>query len=528
MKRKTSLFSIVMLVVVCVVFFWAQYKIVKAREGLRIDEKILMLSDRPAVTKVLAMGFDSALADMFWIRSIQYFGGNFSSLKKPEKRNGLINLMENMVYLDPHFVAAWKFGGFVINESIKEPNTAIDFLLRGAKENPKQWRLTFDAGFIAFYDLKDYALAKQLFIQSVYGDNFAGSLEPILAGNVVDGTAAEVNDGDPDSEVKVVADGGSLTLQYKRPFAVGRISMSHDNGAQQSMRIRVADPSKPATFDTIDEVTSSQFNFTVPPKALTTDKIMFDQFRTSDTSGDFAIAEVNVFGASNPDAPAYAERMAIEMDSKSGRFLASWEQNVRYYYEALARGDKISASVVAEKLTATYSQKCFEILTEAVKLYKDEKGVLPSTHMFELIRDGYLERVLNRHVKEDPDFASQVLPVLMPNHKLIELLTSWNPKEPYANVLVVDKDDKGNETWRVTSEYNLLKERRILTDEIQKYVNTYKKQKNKLPATLQDMVNEPWFTQRPEVLFKDPLGGQFYLDQKTGQVEVRNATQSGL
>ncbi|MDX9752404.1 MAG: hypothetical protein RBU29_00480 [bacterium] len=524
MKRKTSILSILLLLVFAAVFFWAQYKIVKAREGVRMEEKILMLSDRPAVTKTLAMGFDAALADLFWIRSIQFFGGNFSSLSKPEKRDGLLNLMENMVYLDPHFVSAWKFGGFVINESIKEPNTAIDFLLRGARNNPEEWRLTFDAGFISFYDLQDFALAKQLFIQSIYGESFAPSLTPSVEGSIVEGSEDMVHDGDPDSQLLLAAEGGSLALSYDRPFVVGRIAMAHNTGANQSMRIQVADSANPGVFNPIEQVTSSQYIFTVPPQPVTTDAIVFDQFHTTDESGHFAIAEVEVFGASNPQAPAYAERMAIEMDSKSGRFLASWEQNVRYYYEAITRGDEISASVVAEKLTATYSQKCFEILEEAVKLYQEEKGELPSTHLFELIRDGYLERVLNRHVDEDPDFLKQVIPVLMPNGKLMELLTSWNPQEPYAHVLIVETDSEGKEDWYITSEYNLLKERQMKINEIQRLVDTYKKQKNQWPETLEAMVNEPWFSQSPDLLFKDPLNGQFYVDPATGKVQVRDAT----
>jgi len=137
--NKNKLTSIILIVVLVILFGWVQVLIKNERAGIRIEEKILMLSDRPEVTKMMSMGFDGAMADLLWIRAIQYFGGNFSTLDEPEKREGLINLFQNMFALDPHFVEAYKFAGFVTNESIKDPELAIDFLLRGARHNPDAW-----------------------------------------------------------------------------------------------------------------------------------------------------------------------------------------------------------------------------------------------------------------------------------------------------------------------------------------------------------------------------------------------------
>ena len=129
--RKTTFICLGVLIVSCLLFSWAQGKIIQARSKIRIEEKILMLSDRPEITKLAALGFDAALADLLWVRAIQYFGGNFSTLDRPEKRDGLINLFDNMLALDTRFIAAYKFTGFVVNESIKDSNLAIDYLLQG-------------------------------------------------------------------------------------------------------------------------------------------------------------------------------------------------------------------------------------------------------------------------------------------------------------------------------------------------------------------------------------------------------------
>ncbi len=158
------LIGTVCLVMLVVSYVLLQTEVVKRRKHYRINEKILVVADRPEVAKAMALGFDNMVADMMWIRGIQYFGGNFSSLKDPEKRSGFINLFDAMTALDSRFVAAWKFGGFVFNESCSSPKKAVEFLLKGAEANPDNWELLFDAGFISFYTLEDHETAKKAFL----------------------------------------------------------------------------------------------------------------------------------------------------------------------------------------------------------------------------------------------------------------------------------------------------------------------------------------------------------------------------
>ena len=169
--------TIILFVVLVAVFLWLQQSIVEHRANYRIDEKILLVSDNPKVTKIGALGFDNLLADFGWIRAIQYFGGNFTTLNKQNKREGFVRLMENIVTLDPHFVPAWKFGGFAFHESVKDASMAIDFMMRGAKINPTAWELPFDSGFISYYQLGDTTRAKDYFEQAYSRSEFkAGNL----------------------------------------------------------------------------------------------------------------------------------------------------------------------------------------------------------------------------------------------------------------------------------------------------------------------------------------------------------------
>ena len=248
--RKSTLILFVFLVVFCAGFYRTQQVIVEDRAGRRVEEKILMLSNRPEVTKVLALGHEATLADLLWIRAIQYFGGNFSTLDRPEKKEGMINLFKNMVALDPHFVAAYKFGGFVMNESIRDPKLAIDFLMEGADRNgsnPGAWRLRFDAGFISFYQLKDYETAKRLFLEAVYGENLAtqttaeGIPAVLEARGVAEGSQAEaLLDDDLLGEVNFHPDQGSILLDLKEAEEIGRINLEQPTLVKESFRLQYA------------------------------------------------------------------------------------------------------------------------------------------------------------------------------------------------------------------------------------------------------------------------------------------------
>jgi hypothetical protein len=112
------------------------------------------------------------------------------------------------------------------------------------------------------------------------------------------------------------------------------------------------------------------------------------------------------------------------------------------------------------------------------------------------------------------------VPVLMPKGDFRELLTNWNNSQPY--LLMTFSDDSGKEDWYIISREKLLNEQAAVIKTIQEYVDTYKKQKGKLPEKLEDMVNESWFAIPPDTLFKDPLEGEFFINPETGKVESRN------
>ncbi|MEW6235006.1 MAG: hypothetical protein AB1656_06440 [Candidatus Omnitrophota bacterium] len=522
MRNKKAI-SLFLVIVLCAAFGGLQALILRKRADFRVEEKILMLSNRPKITRMLSLGFRGALSDLLWIRAIQYFGGNFSTLDKPEKKPGMVNLFRNMVGLDSQFIEAYKFGGFVFNEAMRDKNLAMEFLLDGADKNvsnPLAWRLRFDAGFIAFYQLKDFAVAKQLFMQTIYGDNLAHEAQ-VKAEGLKEGFFADsIVDGDPYSEAKMEASSASVSLAFDRSKAIGRVNLQTRSAEELSFQLSYAVDIQSAASQAIPSITTPGFYDLDPP--ITAQSLLYGPFQTTAPDGLISVSEIEVYGPPNKEVPTYVERMAIEMDRNAGRFRASFEQYYRYWDEARKKGDMVSADLAWEKLTAIYSAKCIELLEEAVKLYKEKEGVLPSTHMRELFEMGYLQQVLKKKNAEDSNFDADVMAVLTARTKNIgEILTTFDLQNPQPHLLIATKNADGNEDWMIVPRTELMNEQFLKLETLQKAVNKYKDEHGSFPQQLSDLSRESWFSSAAEV-FEDPLGGEFFMDPLTGKVEARH------
>ena len=120
----------------------------------------------PAVMRRMALSFDAVVADVYWIRAIQYYGGTRLS-DSPEKHYELLYpLLELTTSLDPQFNIAYRFGAFFLSEpapgGANHPELAIQLLEKGMAANPTRWEYPYDAGFV-FYRRAEYAQAADWF-----------------------------------------------------------------------------------------------------------------------------------------------------------------------------------------------------------------------------------------------------------------------------------------------------------------------------------------------------------------------------
>lgn len=127
-------------------------------------EDVLYLNS-PGVLKRLDLGYDGLLADIYWTRAVQYFG--FRHHNHESTYNLLAPLLEITAHLDPHLVVAYEFGASFLAPAAPfgagQPERAIDLMQYGIQQNPDNWKLYYDLGFVYYMNLHDYKQAADAF-----------------------------------------------------------------------------------------------------------------------------------------------------------------------------------------------------------------------------------------------------------------------------------------------------------------------------------------------------------------------------
>jgi tetratricopeptide (TPR) repeat protein len=107
----------------------------------------------------LSLGYHTLAADLFWIRSVQYFGHHVQTDRKYPHLGRLLDLTTD---LDPHFVEAYQLGGLFLSLGRAYPE-AIAIYRKGIAHNPDRWELAYDLGRMYFLDLGDVPTSLEWF-----------------------------------------------------------------------------------------------------------------------------------------------------------------------------------------------------------------------------------------------------------------------------------------------------------------------------------------------------------------------------
>src|SRR5712691_1670930 len=109
--------------------------------------------------KRLSLGYEGLLADIYWTRTVQYFGRKHMAYS--DRYDLLAPLLEITTALDPHLIVAYQFGSSFLAppppDGAGMPERAIQLVEYGIRNNPDDWKLYSDLGFIYYMDKKDYA-----------------------------------------------------------------------------------------------------------------------------------------------------------------------------------------------------------------------------------------------------------------------------------------------------------------------------------------------------------------------------------
>lgn len=133
------------------------------RAGATAEEALYVPS--PKILQRASLGYTGLLADIYWTRAVQYFGQQHHLHSKNYKL--LPPLLDITTTLDPHLTVAYEFGATFLAqkppEGAGDPDAAVRLVERGVRENPSQWRLYYNLGFIHYFERRDYAAAADAF-----------------------------------------------------------------------------------------------------------------------------------------------------------------------------------------------------------------------------------------------------------------------------------------------------------------------------------------------------------------------------
>ncbi len=141
-----------------------------AAAGSRVPDRPLASDDEafvpdPQLAKLLAAGFEAALADLHWMRAVQVVGSEAG----PVGRNRLLGALVDVVTtLDPWVDHPYRFAAVWLTDDEGAVRKADEILRRGIAHHPDDWRLHFYLAFNQFFYLGEWQAA-------------AAALEPAIA-----------------------------------------------------------------------------------------------------------------------------------------------------------------------------------------------------------------------------------------------------------------------------------------------------------------------------------------------------------
>ena len=171
-----------------------QDRIDSLRPDGEVDADLIYFSS-PGAVKAMALGYESLLADVYWMRAIQYYGRREEAARRQVRYKNLPALLDIVTTLDPQMLDVYRAGSIFLAEpdpiGAGQPREAIRLLDRGISQLPKEWRLLFDKGFVYFWYLHDYRSAGQTWLAAARLEGSPPWIEGLAARGLSQGGAVD-------------------------------------------------------------------------------------------------------------------------------------------------------------------------------------------------------------------------------------------------------------------------------------------------------------------------------------------------
>ena len=137
----------------------AALRVERLREGHLSGHHLLYLPSGRSL-RALTFGYEGLVADLIYIWSIQYY----SNYQIQDRYDYLDQIYRRVIAeLDPHFLDPYLVGSIIMSVEANRDDLALKLLEVGARNNPREWILPFQAGFICYNKLHDFACARDYF-----------------------------------------------------------------------------------------------------------------------------------------------------------------------------------------------------------------------------------------------------------------------------------------------------------------------------------------------------------------------------
>src|SRR5262245_49833639 len=144
-----------------------------------------------AVLERAALSYDTLLADVYWLRTVQHYGRTKLSNDPNKKYDLLFPLLDLTTSLDPRFNVAYRFGAIFLAEPPPggpgRPDLGIALLQKGLREQPTKWEFAGDIGFVYYWWLQDYPRAAEWFKRASAMPGAPEWLAPVAAVTLAQG-----------------------------------------------------------------------------------------------------------------------------------------------------------------------------------------------------------------------------------------------------------------------------------------------------------------------------------------------------
>lgn len=128
-------------------------------------DELILRSGR--LVKTLGLEYDGLLADIYWTRTVQYYGEKHSGFDPNYEL--LWPLLDLTTQLDPQLIVAYRFGVIFLSQhppyGAGHPDLAETLIRRGIANNPDYWRFWADLGFLYYWEMKDYQKASEAYLE---------------------------------------------------------------------------------------------------------------------------------------------------------------------------------------------------------------------------------------------------------------------------------------------------------------------------------------------------------------------------